>query len=410
MNERSKNILLIFCSVILTVITFEILFRLALYNFGVVAFSDTIFNSIYYYSYNKVPTLFHEKYGYSRPPNETIERAIIRSGRPILCHKFSTNENGNHQRLHSHENANLKRVFVFGDSFTEGTHTQNITWPDFLEDELTQSLGIPIHVENYGRSGYGVLQILELAADTTFELKPDLVIIAIIVNDLRRARFWADSQRSPYGMRYITLLQSTENNQLYEHSERGFIDNGVSVDWCNSLARSGATDDTLSRMNRRFMDQAIARRDETNFWRLRPFIFDALVESDTNPLSILIGRNNPSVKFHTYREDERVMRSIEKLNNSGVPYVTILLPMMRDLNKGEYILDQQERDLATSLEPELEGGIIRIMDQMVYDPDNIETLFFWPKDSHPAVAGLKAYAKAVAGVTHGKKNLGLNSW
>jgi len=75
---------------------------------------------------------------------------------------------------------------VFGDSWA-AFQQENRNWPLFLQDVLEARLGKKVHVVNFGRDGYGILQMFDLAATKIVEWKPDLVLFTFITDDLSRA-------------------------------------------------------------------------------------------------------------------------------------------------------------------------------------------------------------------------------
>ena len=146
---------------------------------------------------------YDEKYGEQPKPNNACWMTIVAGGRPLDCIKiFESNADGldGKTTIAEYKKATNK-IMVFGDSFSHWDLGGN-TWPDLLQQNLNAGRSRTTAVLNYARGAYGVLQMLDLAADKINELHPDLVVIAVIGDDLSRARWWGKEVQKK---RYYTL-------------------------------------------------------------------------------------------------------------------------------------------------------------------------------------------------------------
>jgi len=76
------------------------------------------------------------------------------------------------------------RIAVFGDSMTEGVQVNlDQTFTQLLEQRLSSALGRRVEVWNFGVNGYGPLQEYLLFKAQFAEVKPDLVIQAVFLDN-----------------------------------------------------------------------------------------------------------------------------------------------------------------------------------------------------------------------------------
>ena len=87
-----------------------------------------------------------------------------------------------------------RRVIALGDSFTFGNVRADETWPALLEARLPAS-----EVVNMGASAYGVDQMYLWYRESGAVLAPEVVVLALIGDDLRRATLdrWASGHGRP---------------------------------------------------------------------------------------------------------------------------------------------------------------------------------------------------------------------
>jgi hypothetical protein len=101
------------------------------------------------------------------------------------------------REFHSAKDASLRRVMVFGDSFTAGQGVSNgYRYSDCLEQLVSD-----IETYNYGLSGSGTDQQYLLYREYAQDIEHDLLIVAVFVENIRRVasryRTWADRDGQP---------------------------------------------------------------------------------------------------------------------------------------------------------------------------------------------------------------------
>jgi hypothetical protein len=104
---------------------------------------------------------------------------------PVTVH---TNSAGFHDREHSKQKApNTYRVAVLGDSFTEALQVPiEKTFSSVLERELAgcpELKGKNVEVMNFGVSGYGTAQELQMLRHYAWDYSPDLVLLAFFTGN-----------------------------------------------------------------------------------------------------------------------------------------------------------------------------------------------------------------------------------
>lgn len=77
------------------------------------------------------------------------------------------------------------RILTVGDSITDGFFVDNpATWQAVLQAELRKRLGMPVEVINGARGGGSLRKELHLLRQFAPDLKPDLVILTFVSNDI----------------------------------------------------------------------------------------------------------------------------------------------------------------------------------------------------------------------------------
>ena len=91
--------------------------------------------------------------------------STIQDGKVAMCNQIVSNSDGNLGRERQLLRADDPLILVVGDSFSDNAHLGGITWPDLMADELSRKSGHSISVLNYSRSGYGLAQMITMAAE-----------------------------------------------------------------------------------------------------------------------------------------------------------------------------------------------------------------------------------------------------
>ena len=105
------------------------------------------------------------------------------------------------------------RVLCLGESlcFGWGVELQQ-TYSERLEVLLARRLGVPVEVIDAGTPGYTSHQGLTFMEEVGFDLKPDLVTLPYVINDIDRLRFFANDGRTDADQQPASRLWTGLNN------------------------------------------------------------------------------------------------------------------------------------------------------------------------------------------------------
>jgi len=353
---------------------------------------------------------FDGQLGYRYRPGMGVLSVRFRDGHPTRYWFSRTNPDGNVGAPSAadgwHEGA--FRITVLGDSFTANPNYGGTTWTDYLSDELGAGLGRPVAVRNLGRDGYGLLQMLDLAAATLEPGSADLILVAYITNDLARNRFWRFTTTIDGDTRLFSSLRPAPELDWAVCTDALFLDARITEPWVQALLRRPDPDDPLvASISQRFLelrDQNLRMRRRQLWSPFRSLLFDRLVVGD--PLIAAPQRTRlPTMGSSSFEDDPAFVRKLGRLTGLGTPVVFLRLPQFREIKHGDYDPNRQQRALQDSLESLLSDAsgvhFVRVIDFM--EPANTATaqMFHFPVDYHPNQRGARTYAAAIATALRG---------
>jgi len=139
---------------------------------------------------------FDARFGQRFPPSTSKVLSLVSDGRVVWCPGVVASANadglGGRSTLADARKADYV-IFTTGDSFSYWMRS-DLTIPDVIESRLSQRTGLKVVNLNFARGTYGVLQMLTLAAEMYPVLKPDLIVVQLISDDLTRGRWWSRRQ------------------------------------------------------------------------------------------------------------------------------------------------------------------------------------------------------------------------
>jgi len=360
-------------------------------------------------AYNVSHWEFDERFGYVYPPGRIIHMTKIQDGRVSDCRRRDViNRYGNLGPIVGDYQAAELKILVFGDSWSAFNHDGR-TWPLFLQEILETRLNKKVHVVNFGRDGYGILQMFDLAAAKIAEWKPDLVLFAFITDDLDRARFWRTVVGDGDDMRVLTTLSPVPNPDLERSADTFLLMPSATYDWCKRMAATRTTDAVLERLIRKH-DVLVKHNNPTgsiataDVLTLRhSFVYNRLVRSDAFAFlrARVPNRSNPSVnprvRYQSYAEDSGFIRSLDRIKATGVPWSLFHFAFYPEIKANtEYILEPQQRALLDSLHTMTRRTVLRTTDYVQMPMPQPELMNVAPDNFHPSLWGMEFYAKAVA--------------
>lgn len=345
------------------------------------------------------PWKFNAAFGYEYVPG-VADGGSASNGRVDACWDFPVNEQGNIGVIEgSYEDADLK-VLVFGDSFTAQPH-EGLTWPNVLQRSLNDELGHNSHVVNYGRDGYGILQMFDLAAARVPEMKPDLVVFAFISDDITRNRFWRTYTTIDGRERILTTTEPSATPSLDVSADTAIVHSGATRAWCEAAVASKRVGDPILREMEETARWAQNRTEQRAdiFTLDQSYLLDRIVHGSPfhRALQRLRPAQNPRHSLTDFSQDPGFARSVEILKNSGVPIMVIHHATLDEIRRGEeYIVGDRERGLLGSIESALGVQIRETLPMVTKPAADLDSIIVSPGNQHPSRVGLDFYADITA--------------
>lgn len=392
MKKWLWNSLLAAVSVLVTIILIEGAYRIYLFTYGQFSPSGASTYRVANFPYS----LYDANFGQRFKPNSKFTYFKVIGGKVAWCPEAVSISNkdglGGKTTVDEYNRSEIN-ILIFGDSFTHWNQ-QGYTWPDLLQERLTELINKKISVLNYARGTYGVLQMFDLAAAKIKEHEPDLVIFAFITADLTRNRWWT---KTAYIDGYTRPLLSPRKDlfDLRSASDEYLVNPSVSLGWCLRSLNNSSANPILKSLNHQyaqirastFRARGIAPLSLTQLY----LINRVLSGSPSKRILPII----PQIEFDNFASDNQLKGEVEEINASKVPYLLVHLPLMAEFKDSKMHANKQEASLLFSLEKLTGQRVGFIYEDIAKEelPDKIDLL---PYDSHPNFTGLKLYAQLIA--------------
>ena len=351
--------------------------------------------SVTYQAWNRSTTRFDRQFGLRYEPNSRAVGVRVTDGRPVLLLERSTDPRGNVGASGDGYDQAALKVVVVGDSFTENQR-DGTTWPALLEDELASRIRGNVGVLNFARSGHGLLQMVDLAAEQAEQSGPDIVVVAFISDDLNRDRFWQTTRDLGGEPRLVTMLAPDARSGWPASAE--IYDERIDMAWCRRvLDRPGDDDPLLAELTERFETRKRDNPLRIDYASLTSsFLYNRLVYKD--PFFGQAGKAaTPRFGWRDFGRDAAAVDSIGRLKRTDARLVLVQLPQVEELEAGRSLMTGQQRALRASLERLAGRSVIELQARAPAHPQP-RSLFLLPHDHHPSRQGLAWLARAVADV------------
>ncbi|MDD5102248.1 MAG: hypothetical protein PHH62_04615 [Endomicrobiaceae bacterium] len=128
-------------------------------------------------------------------------------------------------RTHEIKSKNKTRIICLGASptFGWGVKDEN-TYPVVIENEL-KNKNIEIESINAGEIGYSSYQGLKLLKTTILDLKPDIITVSYVINDVDKYRFFRSSSQRDSQLYPLSKWLVNTYNVVYQSNLFNFINN-----------------------------------------------------------------------------------------------------------------------------------------------------------------------------------------
>lgn len=339
--------------------------------------------------------LFDEETGYAYPPRRKIAHTAIHDGKVASCTLIDViNERGNIGPIEGdYDSADLK-VLVFGDSWS-AFNQNGLTWTDILQRKLEARTGKSVHVVNFGRDGYGILQMFDLAAREMPKWKPDLAVFAFITNDLARVRTWrAILEKDGIEDRIVTTLEPTRTPQLGNSYDTFLVHADATHEWCNAMRESGERDRVIDAIEAKYQRaQRVGGERPANIYTVgMSYLWNRVRHGD--PFHDVPDRFDfPSLEIESYGDDARFMKALDVIraqDSETIMFHMAIYPEVRD--QQEYILNFREQALLESLKDTTEMDIVETLAHTSLPVERPERINSAPDNFHPSLWGMEFYA------------------
>jgi hypothetical protein len=349
---------------------------------------------------NAVFGQYDERFGQRFRPNSRKILSLVSNGRVVWCPGVVASANadglGGRSTLEDARRADYV-IFTTGDSFSYWQRSA-LTVPDVVESLLGERTGLKVVNLNFARGTYSVLQMLTLAAEMYPVLKPQLVVVQFISDDLTRGRWWTRE----------TVIDGRTRSQMAP-SASGFDDTRITND--EDVVDARATEAWCGRQLLA-PDQDVVVQESVAFHRaylrskgiaFEPFSLTKsyLIEA---VWTTVFGRPfysqtafslMPRVTAREFLADPGYADAVQKLKKLRVPIVLVHLPNKAELMVGRPFRGREAESFWTHLERDLGTHIVTLA-EMAHRPVAPRTIDLQPNNAHPSLDGIKFYGDYVA--------------
>ncbi|MEO6151419.1 MAG: SGNH/GDSL hydrolase family protein [Mucilaginibacter sp.] len=287
------------------------------------------------------------------------------------------------------------KILAFGDSYTHWNQDGD-TWPDILQKNLNALKGKNVVVLNYARGAYGLLQMLDLAADKVDELKPDMVIFSVGRGNIANDRWWSYETKQDDYTRWILSSKNGEGNAYWYTNDLAQVTAGTTAQWCEKQIESpDPNDPVLKKANAQFL--AMNEKKVKQQYYIPLFSWD-----HSYLLNRICGKSQfpskgfiPQLKVNDFGADVKTANNIKRIKAAKVPVMMVYIPSIEEIkNKRDSIYyDKHKQELLVSLEKRI-GKPFHFI-QREYTCALPEVIDLRPFDLHPNHDGLQFYANAI---------------
>jgi hypothetical protein len=343
---------------------------------------------------------FDEQFGTRFLPDSKKVLSLITNGRVVSCLGMVESANadglGGRSTLAEAHNADYV-IFTTGDSFSHWKRS-NVTVPDVVESLLSMRMNRKIVNLNFARGGYGLLQMLTIAAEMYPLVKPDLVVIQFISDDVTRGRWW--TREAVIDSRKRAQMSSLPNgfDDVRITNDEDVVDERATEEWCQQQLKA-TTQDSVAKAATDYYHAYL----RTKGLAIQPlvltksYLLDALwtrllgrpFHRDRSA-SVLI----PYVTPEEFVADPGYHDAIGKLKGFGVPIFLVHLPLKAEISAGGPLLMPDQARIWNQLEKDLGTRVITLL-AFPNRPETPQKIDLQPYDPHPNLDGIMFYGEYI---------------
>jgi hypothetical protein len=334
-------------------------------------------------------------------PNSRKILSLVRDGRVVWCAGVVARANadglGGRSTLEDARKADYV-IFTTGDSFSYWMRSA-LTVPDVVESVLRRRTGLDVVNLNFARGAYGVLQMLTLAAEMYSTVKPDLVVIQFISDDLTRGRWWTREATIDGRARSQISPRPDGFDDPRITNDQDVVDERATEEWCRREVVAAEPDavvkDALAYHRAYLRDKGIAFEP---FSLTRSYLVDAAWRGFLDrPFYEQTARSLiPRVTANEFLADPGYRDAVSKLKRLAAPVVLVHLPNKAEILAGRAFRGREAQVIWTQLEKDLGTRVVTLaaLENRPSAPPRID---LQPDNPHPNLAGIEFYGEYVAG-------------
>ena len=252
---------------------------------------------------------------------------------------------------------------------------------------------------NYARTGHGLLQMADVAADVAENIKPDIVLFAFISNDIGRYHYWHLSRKIGGVERNFRVRKPNPHASIERGIDEYLVDARVSLAWVQQRVEKGDTDGVMADLLKRY--RKLRRRSShravdlfsTRRWYSWDFAFFGTPFIDADELAHRsLGHY---LQLSDFEAVPTFVSAIGKIKTAGARIAIVHLPTQEELKKRTIILRRQnERALLQSFE-RLAGERIAWLSTIINaSKEELDLYPRMPHDVHPSTWAQELLASA----------------
>jgi hypothetical protein len=351
---------------------------------------------------NSVFGQYDAQFGQRFRPNSKKILSLVSNGRVVWCPGVVASANGDGLGGRSTLEDARKADYVIlttGDSFSYWKRSA-LTVPDVVESLLGERTGLKVVNLNFARGTYGVLQMLTLAAEMYPTLKPHLVVVQFISDDLTRGRWWTRE----------TVIDGRTRSQMSPRpdgfddpritNDEDVVDERATEEWCQQQLIAPQQDVVVKNAvayHRAYLRSKGIAFDP--FSLTKSYLIEAVWSTifggpfySQTAFSLM-----PRVTAKEFLADRGYADAVQKLKKFGVPVVLVHLPNKAEILLGRPFRGREAESIFTQLERDLGTHIVTLA-AMANRPAVPPTIDLQPNNAHPNLEGIKFYGEYVATV------------